>query len=42
MTVHGLMSVPIIYHWSPGASYMVYLEDINNTIVYQQTAVAPG
>lgn len=42
MTVHGLMSVPIIYHWAPGTTYTVYLEDVNDTIVYQQTVTAPS
>ncbi len=42
MTVGGLTSVPLTYKWTPGATYQVYLEDLNNTIVYEQTAIAPG
>lgn len=42
MTIGGLMSVPLSYNWTRGASYTVFLEDTNNTIVYQQTAVASG
>ena len=41
MTVHGLMSVPIVYRWTPRATYTAYLENTNNTIVYQQTVTVP-
>ena len=40
MTVNGLMSVPMIYHWTSGANYTIYLEDVNNIIVYQATITA--
>ena len=42
MTISGTMSVPLSYGWSPGASYTVYLQDWNSTIVYQQTVTAPS
>ncbi len=42
MTIGGLASIPLSYNWIPGATYTVYLEDVNNSIVYHATVVAPS
>lgn len=41
-TVNGLTSVPVTYHYRAGATYYIFLENTNSTIVYEQVVTAPA